>query len=196
VDDWPLLERNTPRAFFKNTRVDRPAARLRLDSPHAVVRRFSRPPPDPGRGVRLRGLLMEQERQQSGAQRARADATRRGGSSRGAPAFADAARRGGQAEALALHERAAAQLTPLRRTSAASLLKLEVARRASGSSPSTPGAGRGQRSVELARIGRLPARIRRDAARGWPAGGGNGSWRSPPPPRPAPRRGDGARRGR
>ncbi|MDX1388777.1 MAG: fused MFS/spermidine synthase, partial [Acidobacteriota bacterium] len=40
VDDWPLLEKNTPRSFFESARVRLPEMQLRINNDHTVLRRY------------------------------------------------------------------------------------------------------------------------------------------------------------
>jgi spermidine synthase len=40
VDDWPLLEKSTPKSLFNKTRVTLPEMEFRLTNPHALVRRY------------------------------------------------------------------------------------------------------------------------------------------------------------
>jgi len=157
VDDWPLLERNTPRAFFKNARVDLPAAQLRLDSPHTVVKRYlAGRPPTPAEELAFASFTIKAGGANNLALTALERTLRAQPENREAlRLLADAlGRRGSHVEAVALGERAAALEPPaaedFRRLA---LLKLEVARRRIGffaAFDPQEGLDAMQRSIELA----------------------------------------------
>jgi len=157
VDDWPLLERNTPRAFFQNARVDLPAAQLRLDSPHTVVRRYlAGRPPTPAEELGFAAFTIKTGSVNNLALSALERTLRAEPQNREAlRLLADAlARRGSAVEAVALGERAAALQPPdaedFRRLA---LLRLELARRRIGffaAFDPHEGLAAMQRSVELA----------------------------------------------